>query len=113
MTNAVRGEIWLADLDPIRGHEQAGRRPILIVSVDAFNQSPAGLLIVLPITSTLRHIPTHVPVEPPEGGLTVPSMILCDAIRSIAKERLLVHWGTIHSDTMASVEDRLRILLSL
>jgi mRNA interferase MazF len=45
-----RGDIWLADLDPVRGREQAGRRPILIVSVDGFNQSKAGLAIVVPLT---------------------------------------------------------------
>ena len=37
-----RGDIWLADLDPTRGREQAGRRPVFIVSVGAFNQSKAG-----------------------------------------------------------------------
>jgi mRNA interferase MazF len=111
--NPSRGEIWLADLDPTRGHEQAGRRPVLVVSVDPFNQGPADLVIVLPLTSTHHGVPTHVPVTPPEGGLKVPSVILCDAIRSIAKDRLLQRWGTVSSSTMTAVEDRLRILLGL
>ena len=64
-----RGDIWLADLDPTRGREQAGRRPVLIVSVGAFNESKAGLVVVIPLTSTARGIPWHVAVVPPDGGL--------------------------------------------
>jgi mRNA interferase MazF len=47
-----RGEIWLADLNPTRGHEQAGARPVLIISTDPFNYGPAGLVFVLPLTKT-------------------------------------------------------------
>jgi mRNA interferase MazF len=113
MTWPSRGEVWLADLNPTRGHEQAGRRPVLIISEDTFNQGPAGLVIVIPLTSTHRGVPAHVPITPPEGGLRAPSVLLCDAIRSIAKERLVQPWGTVSLSTMAQVEDRLRILLGL
>lgn len=108
-----RGEIWLADLSPVRGHEQAGRRPVLIVSVDVFNAGRADLVVILPITSTIRPVPFHVEVQPPEGGLTNRSSILCEAVRSIAKDRLLVKWGVVTPATMRLVEDRLRILLNL
>ena len=113
MTNPSRGEVWLADLNPTRGHEQAGRRPVLIVSEDLFNLGPAGLVVVLPLTSTRRGVPAHVPLTPPEGGLKTRCVILCDAIRSIAKERLVQQWGRVSPSTMALVEDRLRILLGL
>ncbi|MEI6491551.1 MAG: type II toxin-antitoxin system PemK/MazF family toxin [Verrucomicrobiota bacterium] len=113
MVSAARGDIWLADLNPVRGHEQAGRRPVLVVSVDAFNQSRADLVVVIPITSTLRPIPFHVVVQPPEGGLTNPSALLCEAVRSISKDRLVTRWGAITAATMLQVEDRLRILLRL
>ena len=63
-----RGEVWLVDVNPVRGHEQSGRRPALVVSDDLFNRGPAGLVIVMPITSTVRTIPSHVRVSPPEGG---------------------------------------------
>jgi mRNA interferase MazF len=113
VTNPSRAEVWLADLNPTRGHEQAGRRPVLIVSDDVFNHGPAGLVIVLPLTSTHRGVPSHVPIMPPEGGLKTPSVILCEAIRSIAKDRLVQQWGTVSPATIAVVEDRLRILLGL
>jgi len=111
--NPARGEIWLADLNPVRGHEQAGKRPVLIVSVDLFNAGRADLVLVIPITSTMRSIPFHVVVHPPEGGLTNASALLCEAVRSISKDRLINRWGSITPATMTQVEDRLRILLDL
>jgi mRNA interferase MazF len=107
------GEVWLADLNPTRGHEQAGRRPVLVISEDLFNRGPAGLVIVLPMTSTIRNVPTHVPVSPPEGGVKNRTAILCDGVRSVSIERLVVRWGAVDRPTMAAVEDRLRILLRL
>ena len=110
----ARGEIWPADLNPTRGHEQAGERPVLIISTNAFNRGPAELVCVLPLTRTDRQVPLHVAVEPPEGGLSVRSLILCDAIRSVARERLGAQpWGVVSRETMQQVEDRLRILLEL
>lgn len=112
--NPSRGEIWLADLNPIRGHEQAGVRPVLIVSTDLFNHGPAGLVFALPVTRTDRRIPAHVPIEPPEGGVTSRSVILCDALRSISKERLRGEpWGRVTPATMERIEDILRTLLEL
>ncbi|HUG53221.1 MAG TPA: type II toxin-antitoxin system PemK/MazF family toxin [Vicinamibacteria bacterium] len=108
-----RGEVWLADLSPTRGHEQAGRRPVLVVSEDLFNRGPAGLVIVLPMTSTVRPIPSHVAVSPPEGGLEVRSAVLCEAIRSVSTDRLIQRWGVVAPPTMTRIEDRLRILLRL
>jgi mRNA interferase MazF len=109
-----RGEVWVAQLNPTRGHEQAGRRPVLIVSVNPFNASPAGLVYIAPFTRTVRGIPLHVPVAPPEGGLRAASAILCDAVRSISVERLDEGpWGSVSSATMSLVEDRLRRVFGL
>lgn len=110
---ATRGEVWLADLDPAVGHEQTGRRPVLVVSEDFFNRTRAGLLIILPITSTLRPFASHVRLVPPDGGLKRESDVICEAIRSISKERLLKCFGTVAPESMAAVEDRLRLLLHL
>jgi len=108
-----RGEIWLVDLNPVRGREQAGRRPALIVSVDEFNHGPADLVVVLPITSRAKGIPWHVVVEPPEGGVQRRSFIKCEDVRSISKERLIERWDRVRKETMEQVDDRLRILLGL
>jgi len=108
-----RGDIWLANLDPTKGREQAGKRPALVLSVDLFNHGPADLVVVIPITSRAKGIPFHVTVKPPEGGLKLESFIKCEDVRSIAKERLIQRLGPITPRTMASVEDRVRILLGL
>ncbi len=113
MSAPGRGEIWLAQLDPVRGHEQAGTRPVLIISDDLFNQGPADLVIALPVTSRLRPVPSHVRILPPQGGLVVESAALCEAVRSISKGRLLKRLGVVSGETLEMVEDRLRILLRL
>ena len=113
MADPLRGEVWLVDLNPTRGHEQAGKRPGLIVSVDLFNQGPAGLVAILPISTKAKGIPFHVEINISEGGLTKRSFIKCEDIRSIAKERLLKNVGRVSEETMKAVEDRLRILLNL
>ena len=113
MANPRRGEIWLADLHPTRGREQSGRRPVLILSVDLFNAGPAELIVVLPVTSTIRDIPLQVTVEKGDGGLKNRSAILCEAIRSISRKRLVAPWGVLSSAALAEVVDRLRILLNL
>ena len=108
-----RGQIWLADLNPTRGHEQSGVRPCLVISVDYFNNSPAGLVIVLPVTTRAKGVRSHVAIAPPEAGLKEPSFVKCEDVRSISTERLVISWGTVTRETIAAVEDRLRILLSL
>ena len=113
MTDPLYGEIWLADLDPTRGREQSGRRPVLVISEDLFNTSPAGLVIVLPLTTRYKGIPLHVKVSPPEGGLKHDSYIKCEDIRSVAKERFVQRYGAVGSETMAGVAYRLRMLLNL
>jgi mRNA interferase MazF len=109
-----RGEIWLADFNPTHGHEQAGACPVLIISTNTFNHGPAELVFVLPLTRTDRHIPIHVPIDPPEGGVSARSYIVCDALRSIAKDCLGPHaWGSVSAATLRKVEDNLRILMEL
>lgn len=108
-----RGDVWLASLNPTRGHEQAGIRPIVVVSDDVFNHGPAELVVIVPLTTTWRGIALHIPVDPPEGGLRRRSVIKCEDVRSISIERLIERWGQVSAQTMTVVEDRLRILLHL
>jgi mRNA interferase MazF len=117
MADPCRGEIWLADLGTGRGHEQAGQRPVLVVSDDAFNAGLAGLVVVAPLTSKVaksKNIPAHIRVDPPEAGLKAASVILCDQTRAISKDRLgKASWGTVSVTTLLAVEAALRMLLGL
>ncbi len=113
MSKASRGETWLVNLNPIQGREQAGTRPVLIVSVDLFNHGAAELVVAIPITSKAKNIPLHVEVAALEGGLTVTSYIKCEDVRSISTSRLIKRLGKVSPQTINSVEDRLKILLGL
>lgn len=111
MTSPRRGEVWTADLDPTRGHEQAGTRPVLVLSVDAFNRSPAGLVTVLPITRKARELNTRVPIAPPEGGLEFASFVIAEQVRTISIERLHKYCGKVKPATQAAVGRIVRTLL--
>jgi mRNA interferase MazF len=107
----------LADLGTGQGHEQAGQRPGLVVSDDAFNAGLSGLVMVVPLTSKTKkskNIPAHIAIDPPEGGLKTPSVILCDQLRTISKGRLgKAPWGSAATSTLDAVETILRLLLRL
>lgn len=114
MVKPSRGEIWIADLDPTRGHEIGRQRPVLIISSDLFNHGRSTLVFVLPITRTNRRVPAHIAIEPPEGGLVARSYILCDSLRSISKERLGDKaLGKVSVNTLQKIEEKLRFLMQL
>lgn len=108
-----RGEVWWASGDPVKGHEQGGSRPWLVVSSNLLNRT--GLIMGVPVTSKRlsRSVPLHVRLEPPEAGLTVSSLLLCDQMRALDVTRLQSLIGTVDRSTMESVEKVLRRLLEL
>jgi mRNA interferase MazF len=110
-----RGEIWRTSLDPVAGHEQAGDRPVVIVSDDRLNSSAAGLVIVVPLTRTYGAVPWHVGIEQPEGGVRARSYAMCEQVRAISVDRLRDGplGPPISTASMAEVDRRLRLLLGL
>lgn len=106
-------EVWVADLNPVRGHQQAGRRPVLVVSTDRFNHGPASLVIVVPFTTRDRAVPLRVRVDPPEGGMHVRSFAICEMVRSISRDRLSASGplGAVSAQTMRQVVEHLRMLI--
>ena len=113
MPEFSRGEVWLLDLDPTVGHEQAGTRPALVISENIFNHSGAELIIVVPITSKERKIRSHVPIEQGDGGLPQVSFAKCEAVRSVSKARFIKKYGRVSRPTIEAVEQRLRFLMAL
>jgi len=111
--NATRGDIWLVGLDPVVGHEEAKQRPCLVLSNDHFNGSPAGLAIIIPITSTQRPMLLHIAIHLPEGGLDEDSFLMCEQIRCVSVERFSRYLGKINNDTIHNVEHALKTLLGL
>jgi mRNA interferase MazF len=109
-----RGEVWLADLEPARGNEQRGERPVLIVSTDRFNQGRARLVLAVPFTTRKRDLPIHVEVRPPDGGLREVSFAMCEQVRSLEVDRLGPQpLGSVPVVVLSAVESRLRLLLAL
>ena len=111
--SARQREVWLVDLNPIRGHEQAGRRPAVVVSVDRFSSGGSKLAIVVPLTTTDRGNPLHVRIEPDEGGVTATSFAMCEMVRSISRERLVSRWGVVRPATLAAIVRRVHTLVRL
>jgi mRNA interferase MazF len=109
-----RGEFWLVDLNPVRGHEQGERRPCLIVSANGLNESPLGLAMIIPLTKTGRGFPSHVKIAANQSGLNFDSFAMCEQIRSVSAERLEKPIGNrAPGAVMVAVENALKILLSL
>lgn len=110
---ARRGELWLVDFGQPVGREQAGRRPALVVSDDELNDGPSGLVVVLPVTTSRRELPSHVELDDVATGLDAVSYAKCEDIRSISDRRLLARLGSAPVDAMFEVERILRFLLRL
>lgn len=108
-----RGDVILVDLEPVIGSEQGKVRPAVVIQNDIANEySP--VLIVAAITSSSRAIhPTDVEVPASEGGLRKNSKILLNQIRTIDKQRVVDKWGHLSDETMAKIDEALKISLSL
>ena len=96
--------IFLASLDPVKGSEQAGKRPVLVISRERINQM-LPVVNVIPITSRKSSARKIYPNEVllPGGvksGLRVDSIALCYQIRTLDKERLEDPWGEITDDSL-------------
>jgi mRNA interferase MazF len=108
-----RGEVWLVDFSEPVGREQSGRRPAVITSADALNVSRAGVVIVVPTTTTHRGLPSHVEIEPGVSGLDHVSYAKCEDVESISEQRLITRLGTVTDVIMFTISRILRFLLDI
>ena len=110
-----RGDVYDARLSPTEGSEQAGRRPVVIVSRDAINIS-SPVVVIVPLTkasNVRRSYPNNVVVRQGDGGLTIDSVALGGQVRAIAKSRLLGQRGSLPAAIMREIDRALRITLDL
>ncbi len=99
-----QAEIWYADLNPTRGSEQAGHRPVLIISGNMLNKH-LNIVIVCPLTTKIKNYKGNLILEPTkQNGLVNTSEILTFHIRSISKDRLMKRVGAISKDELSQIK---------
>lgn len=110
----MRGDVYLADLNPSRGSEQAGIRPVIIVQRDRLAQFTTTS-VVIPLTTNLRraNIPGTIVIPSGESGLTQESVVLCYQIVVIDKERLIRKLGTLSHNYLLMLKVALDYTLEL
>ena len=110
-----RGDIVLANLEPVLGSEEGKIRPCLIVQNDTANKFSPNTIIV-PFTSSIpdKEYPTVVIVQPSDSSLPKESAILCSQIRTISVEdRVIKKLGALNPSTMRKVNEALKTSLAL
>ena len=117
-----RGQVYFVNLDPTRGREQDGRRPVLVVSADAINRQPLVVTVVVGTKSSnvARDYPTNVRVTARETGLPHDTLFLCFQLRSLDPSRFLEKQsgqpnpaGIMPPSRMTEVDAALRLALGL
>ncbi|MDQ3720901.1 MAG: type II toxin-antitoxin system PemK/MazF family toxin [Actinomycetota bacterium] len=108
---ARQGEVWFTDLDPTRGREQAGRRPVLVLSVDQIGTGTSRLFIGAPLTTRDHRVRLHLAVESPEGGLRAPSYLMPEQIRCLSRGRLIERWGRVSDGVLLEAIRRARLMI--
>ena len=108
------GDVWLADLSPVIGSEQVGRRPVIIVSGPLYLSLPHAVVFVVPITSRDRGLRHQIPITSQSSGLSkLPSYTRPEDARAVAYQRLDHRLGTVTPGELAAVRRILRAFLDL
>lgn len=112
-----RGDVYWADSVPRSGSEQSGRRPVVVVSHDGFNQTAGWRsIIVVPLStsgSQAKRGPTVVAIPAQVAGLTKASTAICHQVTTLDRAKLTARIGTLPDGFLADVENGLRAALDL
>jgi len=110
-----RGDVFSARLDPTEGSEQAGTRPVVVVSRDSINAN-SPVVVIVPLTDAAnvkRTYPSHVFLPRGSAGLKADSVVKAEQIRAIQVSRFVGYYGRLDRDAIARIEEALRITLAL
>ena len=110
MARILRGEVYWADLNPVRGHEQAGLRPVLVLSHDLFNRK-SETVIVMAITSQVQKAGFPLTMTLPADMMPKPSWVKISQIRTISIDRLGKRIATLGPDMLGQLVDGLLELI--
>ena len=114
MERIIRGEIVVANLELVKGSEQGGIRPVLIIQNDTLNKH-APTTIIAPITSKIytKEYPTNVIIKKEDSKLKLDSTILLNQIKTIDKKRIIKKIGSLDNFTMNKVDRAIKVSLAL
>lgn len=111
-----RGEIYFVNLNPVKGREQAGQRPVLVLSIDTINRLPLVVTVIVGTkgANVNRDYPTNIRLTPEETGLDLETVFLGFQIRSLDPKRFPENSvGRVSGATLKIVEDVVRYCLGL
>lgn len=112
-----RGEVYWATLAPRSGSEQAGRRPVVVLSHDAFNQTPGWRsIIVIPLSTSAKQArrgPTVVSIPAESCGLPAAGVALCHQVTTLDRAKLETRIGVLSADLLAEIEKALLVALDI
>ncbi len=111
MARILRGDVWWADLNPVRGREQAGLRPVLIISHDVFN-ARSGMVIALAITSQPPSAGFPLTLELASKDLPKRSWVKISQVRTLSTERLNGRIGAVSPEELDQVIEGLNEIVS-
>ena len=114
MKNFKRGQIYYADLSPVKGSEQGGYRPVLIIQNDVGNKfSPTVIAAAITSKQDKTSLPTHISVKAESCGLAKDSVVLLEQIRTIDKQRLREKTGRLSAEDIKRMNNALNISFGL
>ena len=111
-----RGDIYFVNLNPVQGREQAGNRPVLVLSIDSINRLPLVVTVVVGTKgeNISRDYPTNVRLAPAESDLSIETVFLCFQVRSLDPNRFPTRpAGKVSDAAMSRIEDAVRYSLGL
>jgi mRNA interferase MazF len=111
----VRGDVFSARLDPAEGSEQAGTRPVVVISRDSINAN-SPVVVIVPVTDAAnvrRFYPSHAQLPKGSGGLKLESVAKAEQIRAIQVSRFVGYYGRLDRDLVRRIEDAINITLAL
>ena len=110
----LRGDVFLADLSPVIGSEQGGKRPVLIIQNDVGNHfSTTVIVAAITAKNTKANIPTRIEIKKDQFGFERDSVVLLEQLRTIDKVRILEKITTVDSDFMKIIDAGLKVSLGL
>ncbi len=112
MKNISRGQIWLADLNPVKGHEQGGYRPVLVLQKNILNRN-LNTVVIAPLTTNLTakgllttyHLPKNISKLPHD------SVVLLFQIRTVDKARLVKYISALNPDEVGGIREQLMFVV--